>query len=132
MKASRSVPVALVSLVLGAAAASAEPVQDLQKISVEANAVVITHGKYSPTGIEETVSLSRTVQYGDLNLATPAGVHALASRISVTATEVCAELGKRYPDASAGAEQADRNQCINQAVDKAMKQVNLIVAAAKR
>jgi UrcA family protein len=130
---SRSAAVALVSLVLAAAGAEAgaQSSADSQKISVEASVVVISQGKYSPTGIEQTVSLSRTVQYGDLNLATSAGARELENRISDTATAVCTDLGARYPASSVGAERADRNACINQAVNNAMKQVKLIVASAE-
>jgi UrcA family protein len=127
--AARSVPVAVVSLVL-AAVAGAQPTPET-KISIEASRVVITQGKYSRTGTEDTATLSRTVPYGDLDLGTPQGAHALESRIDDAATAVCTELGKRFPDGSVAAEIAHRNACIKEAVVGGMKQARVAIASAE-
>jgi len=100
-----------------------------QEVKIEANKVVtVTQGQYPNE--TQRVQFTRTVKYGDLNLGTTAGEKELRSRIEGTATQVCDQLGKLFPMGSAASEMTERATCVQSAVDAAMGQAKLAIAAA--
>jgi len=111
----------------GVAALAQQPAT--QEVKIEANKVVtVTQGQY-PNETQK-VQFTRIVKYGDLNLATAAGEKELKSRIEGTATQVCEQLGKMFPVSSAPSEMNERATCVQGAVDAAMGQAKLAIAAA--
>jgi UrcA family protein len=137
MKPSRTslrwAPAAFASIALAAAGAvlAAQQNAPAQKVEIDASKVVTLNGSRSVTGMQEdTVSLSRVVKYGDLDLATAAGAHELSNRIHSTATSVCAELGWRYPIVGA-VEVKERAACVRNATAGAMSQVRVAIASAE-
>ena len=77
------------------------------------------------TGTTEDVSLTRHVQYSDLDLQLHADVVELEKRIKDAATEACEELAETYPLGGPNA-----MVCTRRAIDGAMAQVQELVAAA--
>lgn len=137
MKPSRTsirwVPAAFASIALAGAGAAIAAQQNspAQKVDIDASKVVTLSGNHSLTGMQEdTAFLSRTVKYGDLDLATAAGAHELTNRIHVTATSVCTQLGWLYPITGA-AEVNERAACVKDATAGAMSEVRLAIASAE-
>jgi UrcA family protein len=119
---------------IGLAAAGVSAIaqgSDAQQVKIEASKVVTIKNQRSGAGPqEETVKLTHTVHFADLDLATNAGADELKSRIQNTASQVCQQLGAIYP---AGAHEAkDREACIKDAVDSAMGQAKLAIASAQK
>jgi UrcA family protein len=82
----------------------------------------------SSTGVPiETVSLSRTVSYGDLDLRTEAGKKELDNRIHQAARRACDALDKVYPLTA-----PDSPDCMKTTLDNSMEQVNAAVMAARQ
>src|SRR6516165_8227661 len=85
---------------IGLAAAGAAAVaqgSDAQQVKIEASKVVTIKNQRSGAGPqEETVQLTHTVHFADLDLATKAGADELKSRIQNTASQVCQQLGAIY------------------------------------
>jgi UrcA family protein len=78
----------------------------------------------------EVISVSRAVNYADLNLSKPADVEELKKRITETAKDVCQELNRRYPKSSF--QVVVDKDCVKSAVDDAMGvEKQLVIASAK-
>ena len=75
-----------------------------------------------------TEQRSVTVRYGDLDISTPAGAHALLARISHAAALACEEAETRIDLADVEA----TNACINQAIDRAVAEVGSPLVAEAR
>jgi UrcA family protein len=87
---------ALKSKVLLLAAAAAAALASLVPAVAQAAAPEVTvTGRYGVG--RETRSLTRSVSYADLDLATPAGRAALRQRVRQTARELCSQLSGRAP-----------------------------------
>jgi UrcA family protein len=109
------------------------PSASAQEVKIEASKVVTIKHQHSKTGIQqETVQLSHTVNFADLDLASATGASELKGRIQDTATQVCKQLGVFYPAGTPGNENTDRDACIKGAVDSAMGQASLAIASAQR
>lgn len=121
---------ALASCALAAAGAATAAQQDAatQKVEVQASRTITLNG--TRVG-GDTVSLSQTVKYGDLDLASAAGVQKLTSRIHATATAVCTELGRLYP-APGALEVNERTACVKSAMDGAMGEAHVAISTAAR
>jgi UrcA family protein len=65
-------------------------------------------------------------------MASPAGKEELKARVRDAANTICERLGQADPDPTASAQQQDRTNCVNNAVDDAMTQVRRAQAAAAR
>ena len=119
-----------IGLAAGGVAAVAQA-SDAQQVKIEASKVVtIKHPRSGAGAQEETVQLSHTVHFADLDLGTNAGADELKTRIHNTATQICQQLGVIYP---AGAHEAnDREACVRSAVDSAMGQATLAIASAQK
>ena len=84
-----------------------------------AAAAAMASGAAAKTGdAPNTETVSETISYADLNLATPAGRKALEGRIGRAADRVCARSG-----ADRLADSADFRTCRSKARDEAMEQV---------
>ena len=73
------------------------------------------------------ISIVDKVNYGDLNLATHSGVMELQKRIKDSATNICAQLKKLYPDSV-----ETKPPCVEAAIQNAMKEANKVIAAAEK
>ncbi len=87
-------------------------------------------GRSSSTGAPgtpiELISLSREVNFGDLDLTTESGAQTLKGRVIDTAKQACAELDKLYPI------EPPNVDCVKAAADEGMAQANMVVAAARK
>ena len=73
------------------------------------------------------ISIVEKVSFADLNLATHSGVMELQKRIKDSATQICGQLKKLYPDS------ADTDPpCVEAAIQNAMKEANKAIAAAEK
>jgi len=70
------------------------------------------------------ITIVSSVSYADLDLATPQGVKELEKRVRETATSSCKEMDVKFPVEGYG-----QDECIKNAVDGAMSQVNKIISA---
>ena len=114
---------------LSALAQEAKQTQTTE-VTVKATGVDEAKNKHSATGIhQETVSLSHSIDYSDLNLANASDDQELEKRIADEASEVCTQLGKLYPAGSIGREQADHKECVKNATERAMTDAKLAIAS---
>ena len=73
------------------------------------------------------ISIVEKVSFADLNLATNSGAVELQKRIKASATQICGQLKKLYPDS------ADTDPpCVEAAIQNAMKEANKAIAAAEK
>ena len=70
------------------------------------------------------ITIASSVSYADLDLATQQGAKELEKRIRETATSSCKEMDVKFPVEGYG-----QDECIKNAVDGAMSQVNKIISA---
>lgn len=114
-----------VILLLAAAAlaggALAEPAQD---ITIEASRIVKKQVRGPSVVKVEELSFSQRVDYGDLDLGTPAGMTALESRVHTAALEACGEITREYPFARPG-----DLRCARAATRETMVDVRELLAA---
>jgi UrcA family protein len=104
-----------------------------QEVQIRGTPVLVTTDRDPRTGIEnQKLQLSRNISYADLNLASPAGEEELKARVRDAANTICERLGQADPDPTASAQQQDRTNCVNNAVDDAMTQVRRAQTAAAR
>jgi UrcA family protein len=75
----------------------------------------------------EMISLTRRVDYKDLDLKQQASVAELETRVNEVAQEACAQLARVYPLSD-----PQTPDCVKDAVEKAMAQVKVAVAAANK
>jgi UrcA family protein len=75
----------------------------------------------------EMISLTRRVDYKDLDLKQHASVAELETRVNEVAKEACDQLARVYPLSD-----PQTPDCVKAAVDKAMAQVRDAVAAANK
>ena len=73
------------------------------------------------------LSIISKVDYSDLNLATNSGAVELQKRIKATATQICGQLKKLYPDTV----ETDP-PCVEAAVNNAQPQAKKLIAAAEK
>jgi UrcA family protein len=115
------------SLLAGGAAIAQESRETLEEITVVAPRLVTREvvGRTAVGGKVELISLTRRVNYADLNLENHADAMELEKRIDDTARESCDQLAKMFP-------LSDPNtpNCISEAVASAKAQKDKAVAAA--
>src|SRR5262249_42865061 len=70
----------------------------------------------------ETVTLSKTVAYNDLDLTTTYGAYIFRQRVRASAHSVCNRLVGRY-----GGGTPDRNDCYKSANDQAQLQADVVM-----
>jgi UrcA family protein len=80
----------------------------------------------------ETISLSRRVSYGDLDLTKQSDVEKLGKRIRNTARLACEQLDNLYPDGSLYQTIPSDQNCVNTATRKAIEEANLVIAGANQ
>jgi UrcA family protein len=124
---------ALTGATFGALAQEAKEKAQTPEVTVKVQRLVRTKNRHSVTGIhDETVSLTRTIGYSDLNLASVTDEKELEARIADDAEEICAELGRLFPAGSIGREQADRAQCVKEATERAMADARVAIASQQQ
>lgn len=74
----------------------------------------------------DLMTLTHHISYADLDLAQPAGGKTLEHRIRVTADRLCERLANTPPA------EPRSMQCVHEAVQSAMKQARMAIAAAKK
>jgi UrcA family protein len=112
---------------VGCAFAMASAVaQQTEVVVVEAIRAVTVEKTSSGIPIKE-VTLKRTVNYADLDLATPSGAQVLEQRIRQTAKSACQELDQKYPNTVPN----PGKDCFEGAVDGAMAEGQKLIDAAK-
>jgi len=77
-----------------------------------------------------TITLSRQVSYGDLDLATGPGATILVERVRGAARDICRELDRRYPR-SVYVPVTREEKCAKRATEDGMMQVNAILSGLK-
>ena len=73
------------------------------------------------------ISIVNRVSFADLNLGTHSGAVELQKRIKESATKICAQLVKLYPESSEGG-----TPCVQGAIKSAMAQADKAIAAAEK
>jgi len=84
-------------------------------------------GRTSSGAAVDMISLTRHVDYKDLDLRQQVSVAELETRVKEVAEEACAQLARAYPLSD-----AKTPDCVKDAAGKAMAQVKAAVAAANK
>ena len=127
----------VIALMSGTTALAAEPSQNLPTVTVQARReVTITRAGTSATTKNrgELVTMTRRINFADLDLTAPSAADELHKRINDAAQELCHNLETVYPNGATdvpGFEHTNEN-CVKDAVAAADKRVNAAVAAAKK
>lgn len=116
------------AVVGGALIAGPVIAQTVGELTVTAPRVVHQQvGRSSITGAPiELISLSRQVNFGDLDLTTDSGAQTLNGRVMDTAKQACAELENLYPLDPPNVD------CFKAASAQGVAQANMVVAAARK
>lgn len=102
--------------------------QETPQVTIEAEREAKVVGR-SPSGIPiELVTLTRRVNYSDLDLNTHTGAMELQKRIAETAKEACKQLDTLYPMTAADGGPS----CVKKATDGAMTQARMAISAAEK
>jgi len=116
-----------VAIAVMATAAVAQSSTQLPEVKVAADKPIVTQGR-TPAGQRvEMVTLSRVVNYADINIATASGAAVLKQRVSDNAKAVCEDIAKLYPLPPSGTE-----LCIEKAMKAATPQVQAAIDAAEK
>ena len=117
---------AVLGVTVGAILGSAAFAQQPAEVTVEASRIVKERVGRSPTGAPiNSLSLSYTVSYADLDLSTQAGVATLKDRVNDAAKDACKEISRLYPASTPG-----DAECVASAVKEAMSKVDAASKAA--
>jgi len=107
-----------------------------QTTTVEEMTVIAPHVHHrtigrSYTGVPvEELSLSRVVDYSDLDLSRWTDVRRLDYRVRQAASAACNELNREYPETLYPSYQSSDHSCVTKATDEGMAQARLVVAQA--
>jgi UrcA family protein len=103
--------------------------KDAGEVSVTATRIMSskTVGRTSSGVPIVDVSMSYTVSFQGLNLASAAGAAEAEKRVKDAALSACKDIGRQYPDAT-----PSDAECARITADKAMVRVHEMVAAAGR
>jgi len=126
----RNTTLATAMMVVLAAPAYAQATPgDHETITVRPPYVVIKKTSHDPKDPIASYTLSRVVEYGDLDLKTDAGVSSLNGRVQEAANGVCHEMDSRFPDKVYTP--AMKGDCANNAVAQAKPQVDSAIAKSR-
>lgn len=120
-------------VVLGASiamlASSAVVAQDVPEVTVEAKRLLSTKvTQHIEGGVPiQDISVSYGVRTSDLDLATHSAALVLEQRVKDAAKLACKEIYRQFPEATPSA-----SECAKTAAEKAMPQVNRLVASAEK
>jgi UrcA family protein len=115
---------ALAATLIGATAVA----QQDETVTVQATRINVKTVAHTMSGIPiKEMSLSYRIRIAGLDLASHAGALRLEKRVQDAATEICKELGKKYPDST-----PNDAECAKEAADKAMVTVHELEAAAAK
>jgi len=123
-----------IALTVAGAAAMAQSKSDVPEVKIEASQPVITAGRSKVTGEPiQTVQITRQVSFADLDLSTSAGTKELEKRMNAAAETVCKDIQNLYPEGAfgSGAKGFRVDSCVKSAVDGAMPQMKVAIAAAR-
>jgi UrcA family protein len=115
---------AAIAFALASAIALAQSTAPLQEVQVIAFKPIITTLQDKAGHRVEIIRLSKVVSYADLDVATQSGAEALKKRVRRAAMGICVELKQEYPNTT------PYGSCFKEAVNSAMPQVDVIIAAA--
>lgn len=102
---------------------------DHETITVRPPYVVTKTTSHDPHDPIASYTLSRVVDYGDLDLKTDSGVSSLNGRVQDAANGVCQAIDTRYPDKVYTP--AMKGDCANNAVAQARPQVDSAIARSR-
>jgi UrcA family protein len=116
--------IGLVAVTSFAAMASAQTMQD---VTIRASRNVVSKAAIPETGGFRVIDVSTSygVRTSDLDLVSYAGVKTLEKRVNDAAMAACKDISRQYPNAT-----PSEVECAKTATDKAMVEVQQIVAAA--
>lgn len=117
------------TVLLAAPAYAQAPAGDHETITVRPPYVLTKKTSHDPKDPTASYTLSRVVDYGDLDLKTEAGVGSLNGRVQEAASGVCHEMDNRYPDKVYAP--AMKGDCATNAVAQARPQVDSAVKRAR-
>ena len=127
MRSMRNTTLATAMTVLLAAPGYAQPAPGEQETITVRPPYVVT--KTTEGGIKDkqtSYTISRVVDYGDLDLKTDSGVSSLNGRVQEAASGVCREMDMRYPDKMFAP--AENGNCASNAIARAQPQVTSAIA----
>jgi len=120
------------ALTIPAASASAQTTYQAEEMTIYAPHVHHRPLGRTYTGIPvDELSLSRTVDYSDLNLRRGRDVRRLQYRVQRAAYATCAELERQYPEALYPSYDESQRSCVAKATDEGMAQANWAIARAR-
>ena len=76
----------------------------------------------------DELSLSRTVDFSDLNLSRPGDAQMLDQRIQQAASTACSQLDQAFPESLYPSYQSDAADCVVQAIDEGREQARQVIA----
>jgi UrcA family protein len=121
--------VGALAIPIGSAAAQTPYYQTQEEIIVLPPPVYHRDLGRSSTGIPiEELSLSRTVDYSDLDLSRWSDVRLLDYRVREAAYAACRELDRQYPESLYPPYQSDRSDCVARATRDGIAQARWAVA----
>lgn len=103
--------------------------EQLPEITIEGSTMTKeVVGRSTSTGAPiESVTLTRHVNYSDLDLSAHTGAHELENRVNETAKATCDELDKLFPFSG-----SQSFSCVKKAVEGAMVQAHNAINAAEK
>jgi UrcA family protein len=100
--------------------------QQVESVTVEASRMASDTVGFSASGIPvKAISLAYKVKLSDIDLTAPDAPALLEKRVRAAALAACHDLSRTYP-----VSEPNDSACAREATDKAMKQVEGLLAAA--
>jgi UrcA family protein len=113
---------------LGAMATNVVCAEELTQVTVTATRPTTQVAGKSTIGADvQVISMSGTVKYSDIDIATRAGAAVLETRVKAAAKAECEELDKHYPLTT-----PDADRCTKEAVRNAMPGMHAAIDAAEK
>lgn len=113
-------------------AAIGHEVPSEEQVKVEAGKTVTVRQETFRNGLHtETVQLSQSVSFADLDLTTPSGAAELRKRVRNTANTLCKLLRDVGPPNSELNEERERRACVDGAAGVSMSKVKRMMASAE-
>jgi UrcA family protein len=110
---------------------TAQVIEPVEEVTVFAPFVVTRTVERRPKSIPvSTITMSRGVNFHDLDLSSEKDVATLETRVRQAADDICRELGRRFPTGRFARSNQNRD-CVKNASDSALTEVREVVAAAR-
>jgi UrcA family protein len=124
LNANRLALAVFATLTFSGAALAQQPEDELVISSTRSGG--LAHGSSSGAS-EQIISLSRRVNYADLNLGTYSGSQEIEARVRSTAKSLCDKLDQMYPTLD-----VNTKTCVRNTVSKGMADVRAAIVAAEK